>query len=143
MIEIQPIKNPPIATIEVPGSKSFTNRALLVAALANGQSTLTGALFSDDTHYMCESLQKLGVQIVEDKEQDTFHVTGNGGVIPIRRAELYIGNSGTTSRSLLSYVSLGYGEFIIDGDEPMRSGRPISDLMDALETAGCIGTFRI
>ena len=136
MIEIQPIKNPPIATIEVPGSKSFTNRALLVAALANGQSTLTGALFSDDTQYMCQSLQRLGVQIVEDKEADTFHVTGNGGVIPIQRAELYIGNSGTTSRSLLSYVSLGYGEFIIDGDEPMRAGRPISDLMDALEQLG-------
>ncbi len=136
MIEIQPINNPPIATIEVPGSKSFTNRALLVAALANGQSTLTGALFSDDTHYMCKSLQRLGVQIVEDKEKDTFHVTGNGGVIPIQRAELYIGNSGTTSRSLISYVSLGYGEFIIDGDEPMRGGRPISDLMDALEQLG-------
>ena len=89
MIEIQPIKNPPNATIEVPGSKSFTNRALLVAALADGQSTLTGALFSDDTHYMCKSLQSLGVCIVEDKEENTFHVTGNGGNIPIQHAELY------------------------------------------------------
>ena len=136
MIEIQPIKNPPNATIEVPGSKSFTNRALLVAALADGQSTLTGALFSDDTHYMCKSLQSLGVCIVEDKEENTFHVTGNGGNIPIQHAELYIGNSGTTSRSLISYVSLGHGEFVIDGDEPMRHGRPISDLVNALHQLG-------
>ncbi len=132
MIEIQPIKTPPNATIEVPGSKSFTNRALLVASLANGQSTLTGALFSDDTHYMCKALQKLGVQIEENRKQSTFHVIGNGGNIPVERAKLYIGNSGTTSRSLISYVSLGHGKFIIDGDEPMRRGRPISDLLDAL-----------
>ena len=138
MIEIQPIRNPPIVTVEVPGSKSYTNRALLVASLAAGQSTLTGALFSDDTHYMSKSLQNLGVRIVEDTEQNTFHVTGNGGVIPIQHAELYVGNSGTTSRSLISYVSLGYGEFSIDGDEPMRHGRPISDLLDALEQLGVL-----
>lgn len=136
MIEIQPIHNPLNVTIEVPGSKSFTNRALLVAALAHGDSSLTGALFSDDTHYMCNALRKLGVQITEDKEQATFHVTGNGGKIPVQGAELYIGNSGTTSRSLTGYVSLGHGKFVIDGDEPMRRGRPISDLLDALTQLG-------
>jgi 3-phosphoshikimate 1-carboxyvinyltransferase len=136
MIEIQPIRKPLDVTIEVPGSKSYTNRALLVAALARGASTLTGALFSDDTRYMCNALQKLGVEIDADEKRSTFDVYGNGGDIPVSSAELYIGNSGTTSRSLTAYVSLGHGRFVIDGDEPMRHGRPISDLLDALTQIG-------
>ncbi len=136
MRAIQPIKIPPKVTITVPGSKSFTNRALLVAALANGNSTLTGALFSDDTHYMCNALRKLGIQISENREQSTFQVTGNGGNIPVNGTKFYVGNSGTTTRSLISYVSLGKGEFVIDGDEPMRHSRPMSDLLDALTQLG-------
>ena len=136
MIRIQPIRKPIDATIKVPGSKSYTNRALLVAALAHGASTITGALFSDDTRYMCNALQKLGVEIDADEEQTRFDVRGNGGDIPVSSAELYIGNSGTTSRSLTAYVSLGRGRFVIDGDEPMRHGRPISDLLDALTQIG-------
>ena len=136
MIEIQPIRKPLDVTIEVPGSKSYTNRALLVAALARGASTLTGALFSDDTHYMCNALQNLGVEIDADEKRAMFDVSGNGGDIPVSSAELYIGNSGTTSRSLTAYVSLGRGRFVIDGDEPMRHGRPISDLLDALTQIG-------
>ena len=136
MIEVQPIRKPIDATIEVPGSKSYTNRALLVAALARGASTLTGALFSDDTRYMCTALQKLGVEIDADEKRATFDVRGNGGDIPVLGAELYIGNSGTTSRSLTAYVSLGRGRFVIDGDKPMRHGRPIFDLLDALRQIG-------
>lgn len=136
MIEIQPLHNPPNATIAVPGSKSFTNRALLVASLAHGDSTLTGALFSDDTHYMCNALRKLGIHIEENREQATFYVNGNGGNIPAQGANLYVGNSGTTTRSLISYVSLGHGKFVIDGDEPMRRSRPMSDLLDALMQLG-------
>ena len=136
MIEIQPIRKPLDATIAVPGSKSYTNRALLVAAMARGVSTLTGALFSDDTRYMSASLRKLGVEIDADEKQATFNVHGNGGSIPVSGAELYIGNSGTTSRSLTAYVSLGHGKFVIDGDEPMRHGRPIFDLLDALRQIG-------
>ena len=136
MIEIQPIRKPLDATIAVPGSKSYTNRALLVAAMARGVSTLTGALFSDDTRYMSAALRKLGVEIDADEKQATFYVHGNGGSIPVLGAELYIGNSGTTSRSLTAYVSLGHGKFVIDGDEPMRHGRPIFDLLDALRQIG-------
>ena len=136
MIEIQPVRKPINATIEVPGSKSYTNRALLVAAMAHGTSTLTGALFSDDTRYMCNALQKLGVKVDADEKLATFDVHGNGGEIPVSGAELYIGNSGTTSRSLTAYVSLGHGKFVIDGDEPMRHGRPIADLLDALRQIG-------
>ena len=117
----------------MPGSKSYTNRALLVAALAEGRSQLTGALFSDDTHYMCGALRKLGVKIEADEEGCRFEVVGNGGKIPVDRAELYIGNAGTAARPLVSYVALGNGEFIIDGDAPMRRSRPISELLDALK----------
>ena len=136
MIQIQPIRKPLDATIEVPGSKSYTNRALLVAAMARGTSTLTGALFSDDTRYMSASLRKLGVEIDADEKRARFDVHGNGGEIPVSAAELYIGNSGTTSRSLTAYVSLGHGKFVINGDEPMRHGRPIADLLDALRQIG-------
>lgn len=136
MIEIQLLRKSLDATIEVPGSKSYTNRALLVAAMARGASRVTGALFSDDTRYMCNALQKLGVEIEADEKRATFNVHGNGSSIPVSGAQLYIGNSGTTSRSLTAYVSLGHGKFVIDGDEPMRHGRPISDLLGALRQIG-------
>ena len=136
MVEIQPVRKPLDTTIDVPGSKSYTNRALLVASMAHGASTLTGALFSDDTHYMSASLRELGVKVDADEKRATFDVHGNGGHIPVSRADLYIGNSGTTSRSLTAYVSLGHGTFVIDGDEPMRRDRPISDLLDALRQIG-------
>jgi 3-phosphoshikimate 1-carboxyvinyltransferase len=135
-IEIQPLQKPLDAAVAVPGSKSYTNRALLVAALAEGESSLTGALFSDDTDYMVQSLRKLGVGVEADQATARFVVPGNGGKIPVDNAELYIGNSGTTSRSIISYVALGDGAFVVDGDEPMRTSRPISDLLEALSRLG-------
>lgn len=135
-IEIQPLQRPLDAVITIPGSKSYTTRALLIAALAEGGSQLTGALFSDDTDYMAQALCKLGVVMNADAKSCAFEVVGNGDKIPVKRAELYIGNSGTTSRSLISYVALGHGTFTIDGDEPMRQTRPITDLLDALRQLG-------
>lgn len=136
MIEIEPIQNPVDAIVTVPGSKSYTNRALLIASLAKGHSRLTGALFSDDTRYMYEALRQLGVAIAANEERCSFEVIGNGGKISVNHANLYVGNSGTTTRSLVSYVGLGKGEFIIDGDEPMRRSRPISDLLGSLRQIG-------
>lgn len=136
MIEIQPITKKIDTTVTVPGSKSYTNRALLIAALAGGCSRLTGALFSDDTHYMCEALRQLGIAVEANVERCMFEVVGNDGKSPVNNAELYIGNAGTAARSLVSYVALGSGEFVIDGDEPMRRSRPISDLLDALRQLG-------
>lgn len=136
MIEIEPIQKPVDAIVTVPGSKSYTNRALLIASLAKGHSRLTGALFSDDTRYMYEALRQLGVAIAANEDRCSFEVIGNGGKIPVNRANLYVGNSGTTTRSLVSYVGLGKGEFIIDGDEPMRRSRPISDLLNSLKQIG-------
>ena len=135
-LEIQPLQKPLNAVVAVPGSKSYTNRALLVAALADGESHLACALFSDDTDYMVQALRKLGVSIEADPKAASFMVTGNGGRIPVDGAELYVGNSGTTSRSITSYVALGNGTFIIDGDAPMRQSRPLADLLDALGQLG-------
>ena len=136
MFEIKPIQRPVDAIVTVPGSKSYTNRALLIASLAKGHSRLTGALFSDDTRYMYEALRQLGVAIAANEDRCSFEIIGNGGKISVSRANLYVGNSGTTTRSLVSYVGLGKGEFVIDGDEPMRRSRPISDLLDSLRQIG-------
>ena len=136
MIEIKPIEKPIDATVKVPGSKSYTNRALLIASLANGKSHLSGALFSDDTDHMVDSLRKLGVSILADPENCTFEVVGNGSDIPVNQADLYVGNAGTAARPLVSYVALGNGRFRIDGDPPMRDSRPIGDLLDALRQLG-------
>ncbi len=136
VIEIQPLTQALDAVVTVPGSKSYTNRALLVAALAPGRSDLAGALFSDDTQYMVQALERLGVVVEADPQACRFTVGGTGGFIPVKGAELFIGNSGTTSRSIISYVALGHGTFIIDGDAPMRQSRPINDLLEALAQLG-------
>ncbi len=132
---IQPLARPPDATVQVPGSKSITNRALLIAALADGSSTLRGALFSDDTEYMAESWRRLGIDVTEDAAATLFHVQGKGGNIPAPRAELFAGNAGTAMRFLVAALCLGHGEYRIDGTERMRQ-RPIAELFDALRQLG-------
>lgn len=133
-IEIQPATRPFDAVVELPGSKSYTNRALLVAALARGQSTITDALASDDTRYMLAALRALGVT-VEERDAHTYVVTGAGGPFPAREAELFIGNAGTAARFLTAAVALGQGTFTIDGSEAMRT-RPIEPLIEGLRQLG-------
>ncbi len=134
-IEIQPIKGPIDATIAVPGSKSITNRALLLAALAGGSSRLEHALFSDDTRYMAEALNNLGISVRGDEEAASYEVAGKGGEIPAAAADLFLGNAGTATRFMTAAVSLGHGEYRIDGVARMRQ-RPISDLLNALRQLG-------
>ena len=134
MIKIQPIQRRVDADVSVPGSKSYTNRALLIAALANGRSRLAGALESDDTRVMADALSALGVRIRNESEGAVI-VDGAGGRIPVPNARLFVGNSGTAARFLTGYVSLGCGEYTLDGDPRMRE-RPIQDLMDALRPLG-------
>src|SRR5688572_25382733 len=97
-VRINPITSPFEATITPPGSKSLTNRALVLAALARGRSTLTNVLFADDTHVMTDSLKRLGFQIEVDVDSKTVSVEGLNGEIPAESAELFVGNSGTTIR---------------------------------------------
>lgn len=134
-LEIKPILHPLNASVRVPGSKSLTNRALLIAALANGTTHLTNALFSDDSRYFAQALQTLGFDLHLNEEKFEMTVTGLGGKIPSKKAELFIGNAGTAARFLSAFLTLGNGEYILDGEPRMRE-RPIGDLIAALNQLG-------
>ncbi|MFM8595389.1 MAG: 3-phosphoshikimate 1-carboxyvinyltransferase [Chloroflexota bacterium] len=123
------------ATVRVPGSKSITNRALLVAALAHGGSHLTGALHSDDTRYMAGALNALGVAVETDEAGEAFRVRGGGGTFPAKSADLFVGNAGTAMRFLTAALPLGHGRYRIDGIPRMRQ-RPIGPLLQALNDLG-------
>ncbi len=138
-IAVQPVSCPVEGIVSVPGSKSITNRALLLAALANGRSYLRNALFSDDTRYMSTALRTLGIGVEEDETQETFSVQGCGGCIPESQADLFIGNAGTAARFLTAFVSLGHGTYRLDGVERMRQ-RPIEDLLQGLRQLGVDAT---
>jgi 3-phosphoshikimate 1-carboxyvinyltransferase len=133
-IEMRP-SGPVCGTIRPPGSKSITNRALACAALAEGASVLAGALDSEDTRVMIEALGRLGIHVEHDPAAATIRVAGCGGVLPVREAELFVANSGTTMRFLTALVALGHGRFRIDGTPRMRQ-RPIGDLLEALGQLG-------
>ncbi len=132
---ITPIPHPLRATVRVPGSKSLTNRALLIAALADGTTIIENALFSDDSRYFADSLTRLGFDISLDPEASRMTVTGLGGRIPAEKADLFIGNAGTAARFLSAFLTLGHGEYTLDGDARMRE-RPIGDLVEALGQLG-------
>jgi 3-phosphoshikimate 1-carboxyvinyltransferase len=132
---VTPLAQPPDREVRVPGSKSITNRALLIAALAEGESALEGVLFSDDTHYMAGAWRQLGIEVREETGGERFVVTGRGGAIPVERADLYVGNAGTAMRFLVAALCLGHGQFRIDGSARMRE-RPIQDLLDGLAQLG-------
>ncbi len=132
---IHPLSHPLSATVRVPGSKSLTNRALLIASLANGTTHLTNALFSDDSRYFANALQTLGFAVQLNEANHEMKVTGLGGKIPANKAELFIGNAGTAARFLSAFLTLGNGEYILDGEPRMRE-RPIGDLIDALRQLG-------
>lgn len=134
-LRIQPINHTLNATVCVPGSKSLTNRALLIASLANGKTHLTNALFSDDSRYFAKALQTLDFDVQLDEANLSMTITGLGGKIPAKKAELFIGNAGTAARFLSAFLTLGNGKYILDGEPRMRE-RPIGDLVDSLTQLG-------
>ncbi|MFV1964222.1 MAG: 3-phosphoshikimate 1-carboxyvinyltransferase [Pirellulaceae bacterium] len=133
-IEIQPT-GPMNASIRPPGSKSITNRALICAALAKGTSALRGPLDSEDTRVMVESLRRLGIDVRFLDAGQTFTIRGCEGQAPVDRAELFVGNSGTTVRFLTAALTTFTGQYRLDGVTRMRE-RPIGDLLDALHALG-------
>lgn len=135
MLTIKPVTGTIDALIKVPGSKSYTNRALITAALAGGASTITNALFSDDTKYMAASLNILGISVEDQQDANTFIVHGKGGTIPAKQANLFVGNAGTAMRFLTAMLTLGNGVYEVDGVPRMRQ-RPIQDLLDGLRQLG-------
>ncbi len=134
-IEIKPLLRKLAATIQVPGSKSITNRVLLMAALAQGRSVIESALISDDTRYMISALQHLGYRIALDEPENRIEMDGHGATIPAAAADLFVGGSGTAMRFLAGFLTLGKGRFRLDGNSRMRQ-RPIADLIDALRRLG-------
>jgi 3-phosphoshikimate 1-carboxyvinyltransferase len=116
-------------TVRLPGSKSISNRLLLLAALARGSTELSGLLDADDTRVMIRALQTLGVSI------DGDCVAGVGGPFPVKQADLFLGNAGTAFRPLTAALALSHGEYRLDGVPRMRE-RPVGELVDALRRIG-------
>lgn len=135
-LPLAPVSDPVSAAVRLPGSKSITNRALLLAALADGQSCLIAPLHSEDTFYMAQALRALGVSVDEQPNGD-FLVTGRGGELSAPTETLFIGNSGTTVRFLTAAACLAPAgaDVVLDGVARMRE-RPIRDLVGALLTLG-------
>jgi len=133
---VQPFRAGARGPADVPGSKSVTNRALILAALADGETTLEGALYSRDTRILVAALRALGFAVETDEPARRIRVTGLGGRIPNRSARIDVGNAGTAARFLTALLCLHPdGEYHLDGDVAMRA-RPMSGLLRALESAG-------
>lgn len=123
--------------INLPGSKSLSNRALLLAALAKGTTTITNLLDSDDIRHMLTALKELGVQYTLSEDKTTCEVVGNAGPLNTNEdVELFLGNAGTAMRPLCAALCLGSGTFDLTG-EPRMSERPIDALVDTLRQTGC------
>ncbi|SMG16165.1 3-phosphoshikimate 1-carboxyvinyltransferase [Paraburkholderia susongensis] len=120
-------------TVRLPGSKSISNRVLLLAALAEGETTITNLLDSDDTRVMLDALEKLGVRLKRDG--DTCVVTGTRGAFTARTADLFLGNAGTAVRPLTAALAVNGGDYRIHG-VPRMHERPIGDLVDGLRQIG-------
>ncbi|MFP6901532.1 MAG: 3-phosphoshikimate 1-carboxyvinyltransferase [Opitutales bacterium] len=137
LLPITPFTQPVSAIAKVPGSKSITNRALLLAALNEGPVTLHNALFSEDVEMMLSALQALGITTQASPGDRTIRVEGRGGMIPNAKTDLYVGNAGTVARFLTAALALRWGgSYRLDGAEPMRK-RPMVGLLEALESFGC------
>lgn len=121
--------------VSVPGSKSITNRALLMAALSEQRVTLRGALFSDDSRYFLQSLKDLGFQTDIDEKNKNVVINGTGGVIPYNNVSIYVGSAGTAARFLTAMLGLSGGTYIINASEQMKK-RPMKPLFEALEQLG-------
>lgn len=121
-------------TIALPGSKSISNRLLLLAALARGTTTLTGLLESDDTQVMVTALRALGITI-RDRRAQRYEIDGAGGPFPAKAADLHLGLSGLSMRTLVAALALSGGHYRADGVPRMRE-RPIGDLVDAMRPLG-------
>ncbi len=137
-LDIPPLASA-VGTVRLPGSKSISNRVLLLAALSEGHTDVADLLDSDDTHVMLNALRQLGCRI-ESQTDGTLRVHGLGGQLPVRRARLFLGNAGTAMRPLTAALALlasTHGaEFELSG-VPRMHERPIGDLVDALRQLGC------
>lgn len=121
--------------VRLPGSKSISNRTLLLAALADGKTEIRDLLASDDVERMLDALRVLGIEWSRDGDTDTYHVSGAGGAFRVTRADLFLGNAGTAFRPLTAALALSGGEYRLSG-VPRMHERPIGDLVDGLRQVG-------
>lgn len=126
--------------VTVPGSKSMTNRALLMAALSDGVTRLLGVLFSDDSRHFIGSLKSLGFQVDVNEQEKCVSVTGCKGAIPNKTGEIYVGSAGTAARFLTAMLGLSDGEYTIQASEQMKA-RPMGPLFEVLEAMGAHFTY--
>ena len=121
--------------VSVPGSKSITNRALLIATLADGISELKGTLFSDDSRHFLQCVQELGFETEVDEAACMIKVHGLKGKVPKREAAIYVGSAGTAARFLTAFLGVSDGVYKLDASEQMRK-RPMAPLLHTLEGLG-------
>ncbi len=131
MLEIKP-QTVTRSEVRVPGSKSYTHRVLIAAALAEGQSSIDGALFSRDTELTAAALMQMGARVRADERNKHFEVGGTGGRLSSSSSDIFLENSGTSMRLLAAIAALGEGDYILDGSPRMRQ-RPIAELIAALQ----------
>ena len=122
-------------SVVLPGSKSLSNRILLLSMLAEGKTEIQNLLDSDDVRRMVEALETLGIQLEENRAENLITVSGTSGIIPVKEATLMLGNAGTAIRPLTAVMTLGHGRFVLDGVQRMRE-RPIIDLVNGLSQLG-------
>ena len=132
---VRSLKKPAQWTVEVPGSKSITNRALLLSALCKGHVYLHGVLFSDDSRHFLSSLQSLGYDVRIDEGQHTVELEGCGGVLPVQAGSIHVGSAGTAARFLTAMLGVSEGTFVINASEQMQK-RPMQPLFEALISLG-------
>ncbi len=133
--KVQKLHKPVDWVVEVPGSKSMTNRALLMAALADGTTTLKGVLFSEDSRNFLGSLKSLGFQTKIDENAKIVTVQGCNGTIPVTSGGIYVGSAGTAARFLTAMLAMAEGTFVINASEQMKK-RPMKPLFKVLEELG-------
>ena len=126
--------------VTVPGSKSITNRALLLAALAKGTTTLQGVLFSDDSRVFMEALKSLGYTLSIQEEEKCVQITSPGEKIPLAQASVYVGSAGTAARFLTAMLGFSDGEYTIEASEQMKK-RPMQELFSLLTGVGANITY--
>ena len=132
MLKIQPGKIKDTA-VTVPGSKSYTHRTFIAAALSDGQCTISNWLDSEDTNYTLAALQQFGAPI--EKKSGKILITGRHGKMDQHDTPIHLGNSGTSMRLLTAYAAIGTGKYVLNGSERMHE-RPIQDLLDGLQQVG-------
>ncbi len=133
--KVRKFTRPAYIDVEVPGSKSITNRALLLAAMGNGETLLKGVQFSEDSYVFLKALEGLGFKTETDRIKKTVRIKGMGGSIPLEEASVDVGSAGTAARFLTAFIAMGNGIYIINSSEQMKK-RPVRELLEVLEDLG-------